>query len=68
MERGFWRGSLQRQVGGVETMMPGRRVGSHLHPSLRRRLGGVAETMLLWGAVAAIWISVSSVMVGAILE
>jgi hypothetical protein len=68
MERGFWRSSLQRQVGSVETVMPSRGVGSQLHPSLRRRLGGVAETLLLWGAFAAIWISVCLVLIGAILR
>jgi hypothetical protein len=59
---------MQRQVGGVETVMPSGGVGSHLHPSLRRRLGGAAETLLLWGALAAIWISVCWVMVGALVR
>jgi hypothetical protein len=40
----------------------------HLHPSLRRRFGAAAETALLWGAFAAIWISVFSVLIGALLR
>jgi hypothetical protein len=38
MERGFWRGSLQRQVGGIQTVKPIRTNGPSLHPTLRRRL------------------------------
>jgi hypothetical protein len=59
---------MQRQVGDVETVKPRRGVGSHLHPSLRRRLGGAAETLLLWGALAAIWSSVCWVLVGALVR
>jgi hypothetical protein len=43
-------------------------VGSQQHPSLRRRFGVVAETLLLWGAFAAVWSSMCSVLVGAILR
>jgi hypothetical protein len=66
MERGFWRRSLQRQVGGVETVMPKR--AADIHPSLRRRVGSAAETALLVGTFTAIWISVCSVLIGALLR
>jgi hypothetical protein len=39
----------------------------HLHPSLMRRVGEVAETGLLVGTLAAIWISVCWVLIAAIL-
>jgi hypothetical protein len=68
MECGFWRGSLQRQIGGVETVKPIRADDPGLHPSLRRRVGAAAEILLLWGAFAAIWICVCSVLVGAVLR
>jgi len=38
-----------------------------LHPSIRRRVGDAAETGLLVGTLAAIWISVGWVLVAAIL-
>jgi hypothetical protein len=38
----------------------------HLHPSLMRRVGDAAETGLLVGALAAVWISVGLVVVAAI--
>jgi hypothetical protein len=66
MERGLWRGSLQWQVGGVETVMPRR--ATDIHPTLRRRFGSAAETALLVGTFAAIWISVCSVLIGALLR
>ena len=66
MERGFWWGSLQRQVGGVETVIAKR--ATDIHPSLRRRVGSVAETTLLVGTFAAIWVSVCSVLIGAFLR
>jgi len=68
MEWCFGRRPLQRQVGGVETVMPRRVSDSHLHPSLRRRVGAAAETGLLVGTFAAIWISVCSILVGALLR
>ena len=40
----------------------------HLHPSLMRRVGAAAETALLVGALAAVWISVGLVVVAAILR
>jgi hypothetical protein len=39
----------------------------HLHPSLMRRVGAAAETNLLVGALAAVWVSVGLVVVAAIL-
>jgi len=39
---------------------------AHLHPTLRRRIGGVAETTLLIGALVAIWISVGRVLIAAV--
>jgi hypothetical protein len=53
-------------VGGVETVMPKR--ATDIHPSLRRRVGSAAETALLVGTFAAIWISVCSVLIGALLR
>jgi hypothetical protein len=38
------------------------------HPSLRRRFGGVAESVLLLGTFAAIWISVGWILIGAIFK
>jgi hypothetical protein len=38
----------------------------HLHPSLMRRVGDAAETGLLVGTLAAIWISVGWVVIAAI--
>ena len=38
-----------------------------MHPTLRRRFGEAAETTLLAGAAAAIWVSVISVLIGALL-
>jgi hypothetical protein len=37
-----------------------------LHPTLRRRVGNAAEVALLVGTLAAIWISVGSVLIVAI--
>jgi hypothetical protein len=39
-----------------------------LHPNVMRRVGGAAETALLAGALAAIWISVGAVVIAAIFE
>jgi hypothetical protein len=38
------------------------------HPSLKRRVGFAAETQLLWGTFAAIWISVGWVLLAVKLE
>jgi hypothetical protein len=38
-----------------------------LHPSLKRRVGTAVEAVLLLGTFAAIWISVGSVLIAAIL-
>jgi hypothetical protein len=40
---------LQRQMGGAETVKPILTNDPGLHPSLRRRVGAAAETLLLWG-------------------
>ena len=40
--------------------------GSDLHASLMRRIGEAAESSLLVGALAAIWISVGAVVIAAI--
>jgi hypothetical protein len=42
---------------------PEMRLKAHEHPSLRRRFGAAAETTLLWGTFAAIWISAVSVLI-----
>jgi hypothetical protein len=39
----------------------------HLHPSLMRRVGDAAETVLLVAAVAVIWGSIGVVLIAAIL-
>jgi hypothetical protein len=39
-----------------------------LHPSLRRRIGSVAETVLLTATCTAIWGSVGWVLIGALLR
>ncbi len=46
-------------------MMPAS--GADLHPTLRRRLGAAAETVLLIGTIIAIWISDTMVLLGAII-
>jgi hypothetical protein len=38
------------------------------HPSLRGRFGNAAETTLLWGALASIWISVGWILVSVLLR
>lgn len=43
-------------------------VARNLHPSLKQRIGDVAETLLLAGTVASIWISVVWVMAAALLK
>jgi hypothetical protein len=40
----------------------------HAHPSLRRRVGAVTETMFLWGTFASIGISVGGILVAIILR
>jgi hypothetical protein len=42
--------------------------GSDLHASLMRRVGEAAESSLLVGALAAIWISVGAVVIAAIFK
>jgi hypothetical protein len=41
-------------------------IPTHLHPSLMRRVGDAAETVLLVGAVAVIWGSIGMVVIAAI--
>jgi hypothetical protein len=61
---------LERQGGlapgqGIPEEM---RLRDHEHPFLRRLFGAAATTKLLWGTFAAIWISVVSVLVSAVVR
>jgi hypothetical protein len=54
------------EVGGTRLAMATE--GSDLHASLMRRVGEAAESSLLVGALAAIWISVGAVVIAAIFK
>lgn len=43
------------------------RLKVHEHPSLRRRVGAMAETLLLFGTALSIWSAIAIVLISALL-